>query len=143
MKRCAHCGESKPLDEFAFSNGLLGTRQKHCRDCMSEFNKASYAKKGDEEKQRIYDNRNKRGEAAKQYVWEYLSTHPCVECGESDPRLLEFDHIDPKTKRHNVSNMTGGRHSIETIRKEIAKCRVLCVVCHRKATYNELGWYQG
>jgi hypothetical protein len=76
---------------------------------MSAFNKASYAKKGEAEKKRIYDNRSRRGEIAKQYVWEYLSSHPCVECGQSDPRLLEFDHIDPKTKRYNVSNMTGGR----------------------------------
>jgi len=76
MKQCAHCREFKPLDEFVYSNRLLGTRQKHCRDCISKFNKASYAKKKQKDKEKIYENRRKRGEAARQYVWEYLSNHP-------------------------------------------------------------------
>ena len=111
MKECAHCRKIKDEKEFAWNNKLLRIRQKHCRDCMSEFNKASYAKKGKKEKQRIYDNRRLRGEAARQYVWDYLSTHPCVDCGETDPRLLEFDHINPKKKKAPVSALATGRHS--------------------------------
>jgi len=89
---------------------------------MSAFNKASYMKKGRAEKQQIYDNRNKRRENARQYVWDYLSTNPCIECGESDPRLLEFDHRDPGKKKAPVSVLATSRHSIKTIQKEIDKC---------------------
>jgi len=95
---------------------------------MSEFNKASYRKKSPEEKARIYDNRKKRGEAARQFVWDYLSKHPCVDCGETDPRLLEFDHADPSKKRASVSELATGRHSIKTIKNEIAKCSVKLII---------------
>lgn len=141
-KQCAHCREVKPIEEFAYSNRLLGTRQKHCRACMSMFNKNSYDKKTAEERQKIYDNRTKRRENARQYVWDYLASHPCVDCGESDPRLLEFDHVRGK-KKAAISVLASGRYSLETIQAEIAKCEVRCTSCHRKKTYKDRGWFRG
>ncbi|HFQ93137.1 MAG TPA: hypothetical protein ENK32_03940 [Anaerolineae bacterium] len=129
----------KDETEFAWSNKRLGIRQKHCRACMSKFNKASYRKA---DKGRIYDNRKKRREKARQYVWDYLASHPCVECGEADPRLLEFDHVRGK-KRAPISVLANGRYSIETIQKEIDKCEVRCVASHRKKTYDDRDWYIG
>ena len=34
----------------------------------------------------------------------YFATHPCADCGESDPVVLTFDHVRG-TKRGNVSDM--------------------------------------
>ena len=141
-KQCAHCREEKAIDEFAYSNRLLGKRQKHCRACMSMFNKNSYNKKTPEEKQKIYDNRTKRRENARQYVWDYLASNPCIDCGETDPRLLEFDHVRGK-KKAAISVLASGRYSIETIQAEIAKCEVRCTSCHRKKTYRDRGWFRG
>jgi hypothetical protein len=69
-------------------------------------------------------------------VYEYLLEHPCLDCGETDPVVLEFDHIGEKTG--NVSGMLGRRWS--TIEAEIAKCEVVCANCHRRRTAERGGW---
>jgi len=62
-------------------------------------------------------------------ILEYFQTHPCIDCGESDPRTLEFDHRGPK-------NFTIGdvlrRADVALIAAEIELCDVRCSNCHRK-----------
>ena len=70
----------------------------------------------------------------KEYINEYLSNHPCVDCGEADIVVLEFDHIRGD-KENNVSDMVNLCCSIERIQKEIDKCEVRCANCHRKVTH--------
>lgn len=58
--------------------------------------------------------------------------------GESDPIVLEFDHL--RDKSCNVSRMTNA--NIEKIKEEVAKCRVLCSNCHARETAKKQGWYK-
>jgi hypothetical protein len=39
----------------------------------------------------------------KRFVSDYLSCHPCIDCGERDLDVLEFDHIDPERKAFSIS----------------------------------------
>lgn len=64
------------------------------------------------------------------HLWRYLESHPCVECGEDNPLLLEFDHL--RDKKFTVSHCTS--RSLESLEREIAKCQVLCHQCHRIKT---------
>jgi 5-methylcytosine-specific restriction endonuclease McrA len=74
------------------------------------------------------------------YVVAFLKNHPCSHCGETDLRVLEFDHVAPATKKFNVGRMVSSQHhSIASIQKEIDKCQVLCANCHRKKTHAERG----
>lgn len=56
---------------------------------------------------------------------------------------LDFDHIDPTTKKGNVSDLIRSDYAWETILTEIYKCRVLCKICHARhsrdsrASYNQ------
>lgn len=68
------------------------------------------------------------------YVQEYLRRHPCVDCGENDTVVLEFDHVRGK-KIQAVSRMVQDSQSIETIEEEILKCEVRCANCHRRITH--------
>lgn len=90
------------------------------------------------------DLRQKRLEDARRYnlkarrkkrraVYEYLLTHPCVDCGEADIRVLEFDHVRG-TKTMAIREMLSRTAPLARIFEEIAKCDVRCANCHRRAT---------
>lgn len=63
------------------------------------------------------------------YVTEYLLLHPCIDCGESDVRFLDFDHVRG-IKTLSVAAMLS-RFKLPTLIAEIAKCEVRCIKCHR------------
>lgn len=66
---------------------------------------------------------------------EYLRSHPCVDCGFSDIRALQFDHL-PEFERKNdprptISDMICVNRTWESIFEEIQKCEVRCANCHQ------------
>ncbi len=70
---------------------------------------------------------------------EYLLLHPCVDCGEPDPIVLEFDHRDRSTKGTTVANIM--RYSAwSQVEAEIRKCDVRCANRHRRRTARQMGW---
>lgn len=71
---------------------------------------------------------------ARAWIKEYLKYHSCVDCGNSDLRVLEFDHRDPSQKKFAISRKVSDGVSIETLVKEVAKCDVRCANCHRIRT---------
>ena len=90
---------------------------------------------------RKYMERNrKRKNIIKKRVWEYLKLHPCVDCGESDIRVLDFDHVRGH-KRANVQRLVNSYYCWKTVEIEIQKCDVICANCHRRKTANEQNWY--
>jgi hypothetical protein len=50
--------------------------------------------------------------------------------------MLDFDHL--KDKKYNISRMIHDGFSWAAIKKEIAKCEVVCANCHRVRTHNRL-----
>ena len=62
---------------------------------------------------------------------EYFSAHPCADCAETDPVVLEFDHLRDKTFTIG-SKLTN--YPWEKILEEIEKCEVVCGNCHKRRT---------
>lgn len=59
---------------------------------------------------------------------------PCIKCGESRLYLIQFHHIDHKTKDFSIgANATS--KSEEVLKKEIEKCVCLCSNCHDEFHY--------
>lgn len=76
----------------------------------------------------------------KRFVRQYLAENPCVDCGQSDPDLLEFDHVRG-TKVSGIGPMITGGASMKRLLDEMDKCVVRCLYCHRKRTIKQFGWY--
>lgn len=135
---CTKCLLEKNENEFYFKNKAVGRRDTQCKSCVNAYRKEHYRKNSD-----VYKARSRRQDL--QYkkrnvtnILEYLKTHPCVGCGESDPLVLEFDHRDMETKTHNISKMIA-IFSWDKIEKEILKCDVRCANCHKRKTVKQLG----
>jgi len=80
-------------------------------------------------------------ERARAFIWAYLKIHPCVDCDEKDPLVLQFDHVGGEKKMH-VSTLMHKGYGLKTIRHEIRKCVVRCANCHSIKTAREYNWYK-
>ena len=132
MRACTKCGEVKPLDAFPPVRRGEPKLQTWCRDCFAEANARNYRANRDRERARIYTYVAERRAEVRQKIIEYLRAHPCVDCGEQDIVVLEFDHVGDKVA--DVSVYAGGGRTWARVKAEIEKCEVRCANCHRRKT---------
>lgn len=140
MKKCVTCGKEKDETEFNWRYKVLGIRHKTCRECQKVFRNNWYQKNRETHLENVQVRKRNVRHEAREYIWNYLSTHPCEECGEPDPVVLEFHHKKGKDKAVGV--MVAAGYSIARIQAEIDKCSVLCANCHRRITMKERGWFR-
>lgn len=91
------------------------------------------------ENKEIYKDRAKKHtklarKRNREFIDDYLGTHPCVDCGEKDIIVLEFDHVRGSKDKEVTIGLNHG-WSIKRLESEIAKCEVRCANCHRRATH--------
>lgn len=130
-RHCSRCARSLPLSAF---NKHPKGHQWWCRDCYREY----FRKRGELHRQQSGAAKRRRTEAARRFVIQYKRQHPCVDCGQSNPVVLEFDHLQDKSGHLSVMAAMG--LSVAALREEIAKCDVVCVNCHRRRTGRRAGW---
>lgn len=68
---------------------------------------------------------------------EMILSNDCALCGEDDPLVLDFDHIDPGGKTMEVG--VAVKYKRPVFLAEVWKCRLLCVRCHRHVTFGAKG----
>lgn len=138
MKQCSLCKQIKPFDQFHKSCKAKDGHQYRCKPCAIQARIDHYYS---DHKINIQKNAARAAvysETNHAYVSEHLRRHPCVDCGESDPIVLEFDHVRG-TKDFNISACYP-RYALPKVIKEIAKCEVRCANCHRRVTSQRSGW---
>ncbi len=138
MKICSLCKVEKEKTEFSFRIKDKNILQPHCKQCRKiidfEFYKNNpQIKREKKERSKITKERNNN------YLYQFLLNHPCVDCKESDPVVLDFDHLFDK--KGNVSEMAESV-SLKTLKAEIAKCVIRCANCHRRKTAREFGYFK-
>jgi hypothetical protein len=97
------------------------------RDAYNAYQR-EWSRKHPESKQRIRARHHARLAEAKTGLGGC-----CERCGITDYRLLQFDHLIPDEKLHNVAHMCG--ISDQRFFEEVAKCRLLCANCHHLHTH--------
>jgi hypothetical protein len=135
-RRCGRCGKVKPVEEFAWRRKGKGQRHNYCRPCHAEYHREHYLAN----RRKYIDMAKKRAQEVAQerytFLIEYFRSNPCTDCGESDPVVLEFDHLGDK--KFNIAKGIRDR-SWESLLAEIARCEVVCANCHRRRTADRAG----
>jgi hypothetical protein len=134
MKVCKSC--SKLTKAFGKDKHQPDGLNKYCYQCTRDKQKVSIEKHKERRRQYTKD----AGKRKMQLIFNYLLAHPCIDCQESDPMVLEFDHLFDKEDAPTYLAMTlrSDRH----ILKEIAKCEVRCANCHTRKTHERRQSYR-
>jgi hypothetical protein len=137
-KRCCRCKAVKDTSEFHRSALRRDGLQPYCRPCKREIDNEHYKRNP----RRNYRRNREKALSNSRWLYEYLKTKRCEweGCGVDDPDMLVFDHLRPEEKRGALSRMAHQTYSLETIKAEVAKCRVLCANHHQKHTIQQFGY---
>ena len=125
LKECGVCKNLKSLSNFyLISNSKTKHYDKHqprCKECAKAYTKEWFLKKN---------------LPIREYLYEYRISKGCFNCGNKDPRVLEFDHLRNKKfnlgKAHTIKGLT-----LTQLKAEVKKCVVLCYNCHKIKTHKE------
>jgi 5-methylcytosine-specific restriction endonuclease McrA len=137
---CSQCKIEKTLSKEFFNtrDKLEKKFRTDCKECQHLKQNSAYQKKREYYKQATKKHRKKLRSDNQHLLWDYYSTHPCVMCGETNPIVLELDHLGDK--KYNISDIIYC-HTWISVQKELKKCQVLCANCHKKKTAKDYGWY--
>jgi hypothetical protein len=134
---CSRCHQLLPLADFAWRRKSRGQQDNYCPPCRAAYKREHYAanKQRYVAKALLYKQTLVAERAA--HLVEFLRGHPCVDCGETDPLGLEFDHLE--AKNFNIAKGIRDR-KWQAVIDEIAKCDVVCANCHRRRTALRAGF---
>jgi hypothetical protein len=125
------------VDFCKLRSGLLDC---YCLFCRRSYNKTYHELRARSHRKAVALNRRTRKDRNAKMLAAYLESHHCVDCGESDLRVLEFDHVR-SNKLADVSQLLAKVTRWELVAAEIEKCQIRCANCHRRKTAKQRGWY--
>jgi hypothetical protein len=140
VRECRICLETKPRSQFPFRSTSRGTHQRICLMCQRAWTNAWYQRRVGRAVRRMRQRGTAGREPLMRIVFAHLASHPCVDCAEADPIVLEFDHRGDKSA--NVSDLVASAAPSAVLRAEMAKCDIRCANCHRRKTVKEVGGYR-
>ncbi len=138
------CGH--PAIQKAIKTGKLTKRQRikskprlqprkiKTKEQNSEYCRNHYQKNKDRYKEKAARNGDIRAEKCRAILLDRF-LGGCIDCGEKDPVVLEFDHRDRAEKEYDIARLINRRAAnIRRLRVELEKCDVRCANCHRRKT---------
>lgn len=136
-KTCSKCGLVKSVSDFyqRKSGKRVGEFYEKCAECMKSRGR-QYYHRNHARQLALALKRRRRAYKEKRHFINLSKNKPCVDCGVRYPQyVMDFDHNDSKDKINDVAYMVARNWSLEKIKKEVAKCEVVCANCHRMRTF--------
>ncbi|HWC08536.1 MAG TPA: hypothetical protein VG458_05750 [Solirubrobacterales bacterium] len=137
MRRCGRCHEEKPVEDFAWRPKAKGQRDNYCRPCRAAYKQEHYAANRERYIEQAIARKRTMVLARVELLIEFFRDNPCVDCGEADPVVLEFDHL--RDKEFSIAKGLQDRNW-QAVLDEMAKCDVVCANCHRRRTARRGGF---
>lgn len=132
---------------MTYSREEKNRRLREWRKANLELARASYNRAREKSLPERKEYQRKYFGARVAEAYKYLQSHPCVDCGEADIEVLEFDHIllsredeiqiDPRHRSPlQIIRRAGVAEGMRVITEE---CEVRCCNCHSRRTKEQLG----
>lgn len=137
---CSTCHKDLALKNFSFKNKTKQILKRICKKCHADYRRQHYLKNKQKYLEKARRWNKKQGEILRVYLYQRLSKSKCVDCGEDDVLVLEFDHID--NKRFGIAQMYKNRYSLDAVKEELERCVVRCANCHRRKTAKESSFWR-
>lgn len=133
MKKCSSCQCLFPLSAFNKNARKSDGLQTACKSCTKLASKKHYTGN----KQKYIDRKREYKKTLRLYIIERLKPG-CIDCGEKDPVVLDFDHLS--NKKMGINELVTRGAKLADINEEISKCVIRCSNCHRRKTAKENNW---
>ena len=126
QRYCTNCARIQPEDQF---KSIYCRRQtltvlcQTCRQSLARYEINPTSKKG----------------MCKARWEEWKAKNPCVVCGETDPRVIEADHLRDKVYPCSSDRYWACHGGVPALENELTKSQSLCCWCHRLKSDRERG----
>ena len=141
FKACVVCKDVHPatLEFFYKKSSSNDSLQNVCIPCIAKASKKHYEANKEKIKQKTRDRRKRIKPLAHKIILHALEGG-CIDCGEKDRIVLDFDHQGDKT--YNIAAMVHSAISLDKLEEEISKCVVRCANCHRRKIAKDFNWWR-
>jgi transcription elongation factor Elf1 len=141
MKKCTKCGIEQSKENFYRDTKRYDRLRPMCKNCTKlitrqwrQNNKQKHSLQSlkwyyaNPEKSKIINKKNytKIQEKRRDYIIKVKTDFGGCPCGEKRLSCLVFHHIDKDNKDIEISKL----RTMQSVKKEIEKCTILCGNCH-------------
>lgn len=137
---CGKCKVEKAITEFSFKDQTKGIRKRICKSCHAAYRRLHYLQNKEKYILKAHNWNKKQKDILAKFLYDKLSQSHCIDCGEKDVIVLEFDHLN--NKKFGIAEMYKNKYSIQAIEEELSKCVVRCANCHRRKTAKDIGYWK-
>ena len=125
-RQCTKCGEIKEITEF-HKRSKIATHWM-CKQCKRSYD-AEWYRRNERRRRKLSEAAEQRRKRMIAFVNRYKIFCGCKICGyNKSHHALDLHHL--RDKKYDFTNMK--TLGMNTIKKEMRKCVVLCANCHRE-----------